>query len=270
VLGYTSREPRRSSLLQPSGAYAPTRWHRAVPAPDGRLVAVCDVDGDVGIVPAGRVDDPAAVRWVRAVRNVGAPEAWSSDSRWLWVAGRIESGPARGPERRISTTGRIVEAATLAVRTVRLTVDQLPPATSRLVFAPGGYAVASAYAPAAPGLLRFVDDRGAETRRLPVAGLTGLADRPFSPDGRRVLVSTRDGARVLDVDSGATLARVAGTAAGWYDDASVLVLAGAQLRRIALPDGRVLDTWTPDPARSELAGVWLGRVDRPAPGMLML
>jgi hypothetical protein len=114
------------------------------------------------------------------------------------------------------------------------------------------------------GTLAIADDRGTVTRRFRI-GNAIMPDQPFSPDGRRVVVSAYGLTRVLDLATGAELARATGEAIGWYDDSSYLVTSGSSLRRVELATGRVMGRWQLPISGQPLNQVWLKRLDGPAP-----
>jgi hypothetical protein len=250
----------------------PGRYDYTYPSPDGRLALVFDWPGNqniagirFGMVPLDRIDDPAAVRWVHR-GYIGRSFVWSPDSRRLWVQALLHGVGRPGNLGRWTATGYVIEAGSLTVRKLALTPVG-PSAAMTITFGAGGagYAWAFANGPKVTGWVHLLDERGRDTRNIAIGGLTELPEQPFSPDGTRVVVGAAHQARVLDLASGATRSTAAGRAAGWYDDASYLVIAGRALERVELATGRVIGTWTVAPAGGELAKVWVGQLSGPLP-----
>jgi hypothetical protein len=276
VTGYSSRDPDALTrdlgdyeiYRRSAGGYAGTPWWVTIPSPDGRTVVVVERNGNVGIVPAARVGEPAAVRWIPG-STWGPGSVWSPDSRRLYVPAYLRFDVPAGA---VTVFGGVVDARTAARRDTRLSWSQVGRPTGQVLFGPGGagFAVApevrSSRFPerVATDVLRLFDDRGTPLRTVPV-GRVAVPDQPFSADGR-LLATYADGrTRVLDLATGAEEGRADGEAVGWYDDGRVVVRAGRSVRVVDFRSGRVLAERQLVPAGRELTGVWLAPLVGPAP-----
>jgi hypothetical protein len=271
VAGYASRDPQattlglgRSEVYQRSaGGYAVAPGRRAVPSPDGRTVALISDQGRVGLVPADRVLDPDAVRWITVAGPAQAPvgdAVWSPDSRrvlMLWIT-RITASET-------TSTALMVDADTLAVHQLRLPrAAYIRKPAKRLVFGPRGDGVAM-IDPAGPdrGILEIWPDSG-QRWNLSVRALS-LPDQPFSPSGW--LLAGYDGYRstVVDIASGGEPGTVDGQVAGWYDEDRLVVMVGRSVRVVDYRSGKVFAERQLAAAGRVLTGVWLAPVRGAAP-----
>jgi hypothetical protein len=282
VLQYLSYRPDSVTTLRPGG-YGKSPWDYTYPSPDGRLAVVIEWPGRVdgrprirtGIVPMSRIDDPAAVRWLNS-GFLGRDFQWSPDSRRVWTVTTHGSVTEDGDDRSVDTvTGHVIDADSLAVRTVTFSLNEPQASLHLSTFGPHGTGLTWAFGAddhhRQVGELQVLDDRGRIVRRFPIGDLSSLPDQPFSPDGRYVVLSSAgpgsstQSTRVYDLRTGALVGRTPGTAAGWHDDGSYLVASGRTLERVELASGRVVGRWTVGPPGAELAKVWVGQVSGPLP-----
>jgi hypothetical protein len=275
VAGYASRDPNavtqglgRYQLYRRSGGgYAGTPWRVAIPSPDGRTVAVTSGKAEVGIVPADRVDHPAAVRWIPG-SPLGPGSVWSPDSRRLYVPGYLKTDVRTGE---VTTVGYVIDAHTLSRREVRFTSRQADP-VGRVVFGPGGAGLAltpGVRAGEVPesgtsGILRIQDWSGGSVVTLSVRP-AAVPDLPFSPNGQLFASFLAGRTQVIDLASGAEVGAADGEVVGWYDDGRYVVRAGTAVRLVNLADGRVLAQRQLVAAGREVTGVWLAPLDGPPP-----
>ncbi len=257
-------------------------WRIAVPSPDGRMFAVSDAGtthtphgdlqkaGRIGIVPADRIDDPAAVRWVPGSDTYG-DLSWEADSRRL--AFQPKDTPSEGPGLPVSLIDvSTLHRTTLLLATTRPTglvghLPNVPPdgrgfvTTVRLPL-PGGGGVTQ-------WILRYYDERGARIREVRIAGTADLPTQvaqPFSADGRLVAMAGGDSTDIVDTASGrVVLPHVNGVFAGWYDQQRFVVWLGRTVRVVDRRTGRVLAQKVLAPAGRKLTNVWLAPVHGDAP-----
>jgi hypothetical protein len=266
------------TVYSPSqGRYVTPPWRTVLPSPDGRLVAVSNAGqapgsdndavkpGPVGFVPADRIDDPTAVRWVSGVETSGQFLSWEADSRHLVVQ-------AAGLQ--------LVDARTLATRSLNFAIERNALRESLPVVPPDGRGFALTVIP--PGFeggvtqwsLQYYDDRGERIRDVLIVGTSDLPTRvaqPFSPDGSLVALAAGDRTDIVDTSSGRIVLRATdGVFAQWYDDEHFIVWGGVStgrrlVRLVELRTGRVVAGKVVAPAGRMLTGLWLAPVHGDAP-----
>ena len=255
----------RPQLYDRSAAgYAASRWSAAVPAPDGRMVAVISGTGRVGLVAADRAGDPAAVRWT-ATTVPGRTATWAPDGGRLLAAGVTRIDHTAG---RVTARATVIDARTAAGRALTLRWAQHGTVSGWIIFGPQGEGWAAGppaiRLPGGSDALQLFDRRGRLLRTVPV-GPGRLPDQPFSPDGRLVAVAELGSTRVIELASGTERGTLDGAAVGWYDDDRLVVLAGRVVRVVDVGSGRVLAERTLVAPGRELTGVWLAPLDGPPP-----
>jgi hypothetical protein len=304
VTGYTTvadpyhgKIPKVASgpvVRYPPTVYSPSQhryvtppWRIALPSPDGRLFAVSNAgrppgSGDdaaateqVGFVPADRIGDTTAVRWVAGVDTTGYI-TWTADSRHLVVL----DFPTR------PGTFQLVDAQTLATRSLNLAVDQDESFSLGLpVVPPEGRGFAMNWsALTGSGVtrwrLQYYDDRGQRTRHVLIVGTGDLPTQvaqPFSPDARLVAMSEGDSTDIVDTSSGRIVRHgVDGLFVGWYDEEHFLVSGGVSsarrlVRLVELRTGRTVVQKVVAPFGRMLTAAWVAPVrGTPPPGAVVL
>ncbi len=221
--------------------------------------------GRIGIVPADRIDDPAAVRWVPDSDTYGEL-SWTADSRRLTFVTKdfVYFG--------------LIDVQTLQRTTVVLTGRPYEVYAHVPIVPPDGRGFATTVRPpprprggggVTQWTLRYYDQHGQPIREVPIVGTSDLprfVAQPFSADGRHVAMAGGDRTDIVDTSSGRVVLRaVDGVFAGWYGEERFVVWLNRAVRVVDLHTGRVLAEKVVVPAYRKLTAVWLAPVRGTSP-----